>query len=38
MKMQRGNEQFYNASFLIPDNCDEHLDIRVGDAKEQPVD
>ena len=37
MKMQRGNEQFYNA-VPHPDSCEEYLVIRVGDAKEQPVD
>lgn len=36
MKMQRGNEQFYGV-VPIPDNCDKNLNIRVGDAKEQPV-
>ena len=36
MKMQRGNEQFYR---VVPfrDSCDKYLNIRVGDAKEQPV-
>ena len=37
MRMQRGNEQFYNA-VSHPDSCDEYLEIRVGDAKEQPAD
>ena len=36
MKMQRGNEQFYNA-VRYPDKCEKYLNIRVGDAKEQPV-
>ncbi len=36
MKMRRGNEQFYHA---IPfrNSCDEYLNIRAGNAKEQPV-
>ena len=37
MKMQRGNEQFYNA-VPYPDKCEKYLNIQVGDAKEQPVD
>ena len=37
MKMQRGNEQFYNA-VLYPDKCEKCLNIQVGDAKEQPVE
>ncbi len=36
MKMQRGNEQFYNAVPYL-DKCEKHLNIQVGDAKEQPV-
>ena len=36
MKMQRGNKQFYSA-VPHPDNCDEYLQIQVGDAKEQPA-
>ena len=36
MKMQRGNEKFYNA-VPYPDGCDKYLNIQVGDAKEQPV-
>ena len=35
-KMQRGNEQFYDV-VPVPENCDGHLNIRIGDAKEQPV-
>ena len=37
MRMQRGNEQFYNV-VPHPNSCDEYLEIRVGDAKEQLVD
>lgn len=37
MRMQRGNEQFYNA-VPYPDKCEKHLNIQVGDAKEQPAD
>ena len=36
MKMQRGNEQFYRV-VSVHESCDEYLNIRVGDAKEQPV-
>ena len=36
LKMQRGNEQFYNA-VPDPDKCEKYLNIQAGDAKEQPV-
>ena len=37
MKMQRGNEQFYDA-VPYPDKCEKYLNIHIGDAKAQPVD